>query len=336
MNKVMIIGGHGAVGREAATALARALPQAEIVLAGRNPPSMPMLPGTTSVRLDARDDDALVRALPGVTTVLMTAELDNARLARHCLSRGVHYLDVSANPRILTQIEDLDDLARSRDRTAVLSVGLVPGVTNLLARYCADRTPASSAHIGVLLGTGEKHGPAALRWTIDQVGELTGSWRMRFPSPHGVRTVHRFPFSDQYTLPATLSIPEVRTGMCLDTRFSTLALKLAQRPLVTRALRRPRVRAAVLAALSGTHFGSDAFAVTARVGQTQASLSGNRQSRATGLVAALLIQRIANLPRGARHIEQLVEPAEFLTELASHNFTLHIPAAPTNEGVRRP
>ncbi|GAA2368243.1 hypothetical protein GCM10010404_23390 [Nonomuraea africana] len=326
MGAVLILGGYGAVGRQAAAELVRDRPGGTVIVAGRDPSAARPVPGTTAMRVDASDPADLDRALEGVEAVLMCAELDNAAVARACLERGVHYLDVTASHRLLEAIAELDELAVRRGATAVLSVGLVPGVTNLLVRHCVERSRTGRARVGVLLGSGERHGPAAIRWTLDGLGLLEESWTMRFPRPYGERTVHRFPFSDQYTLSATLGIDEVGTGLALDSRPLTALLAAARRPTVGRLLRRPKVREALVAALGRIHLGGDGFAVTVRSGQAGASFSGRLQSRATGLTAALLLLRLPGLPPGVRHIEQLVEPAEFLTELAAHGFDLDLGA----------
>jgi hypothetical protein len=240
------------------------------------------------------------------------------------LERGIGYVDVSASHDLLAEIQDLDDLARQRSATAALSVGLVPGVTNLLARICAERSPGAELRIGVLLGSGEQHGPAAIAWTLDGLGALDGSWTMRFPSPYGRRTVHRFPFSDQYTLTRTLGVPAVRTGLCLDSRLTTGLLAVAGQPVVARLLRRRKVRDLLLRMLEKVHLGSDGFAVTVSSGTAGACFSGRLQSRATGRAAALLVRDLPALPPGVRHIEQLVDPVAFLTELAAGGFALHL------------
>ncbi|MGV9302722.1 saccharopine dehydrogenase NADP-binding domain-containing protein [Nonomuraea sp. NPDC003727] len=257
----------------------------------------------------------------------MCAEIDNVRVARACLERGIGYVDVSASHHVLAAIEDLDPLARRRGAAAVLSVGLVPGVTNLLARICVERSQADDLRVGVLLGSGEQHGPAALAWTLDGLGRLAGSWTMRFPPPYGTRTVHRFPFSDQYTLPGTLGVASAGTGLCLDSRLTTGLLAAAGRPAVARLLRRPRVRELLLTALAKVHVGGDGFAVTARCGAVQAAFSGRLQSRATGRTAALVLRRLSGLPPGVGHLEQLVDPVAFLTELAADGFRLDLRTA---------
>jgi hypothetical protein len=225
---------------------------------------------------------------------------------------------------VLAEIEDLDDLAKRHDATAALSVGLAPGITNLLARHCTERSSTQEVRIGVLLGSGEHHGPAALAWTLDGLGQTEGSWTTNFPAPYGERTVHRFPFSDQYTLPVTLGIATASTGLCLDSRITTALLAAAGRPAIARLLRRPKVRDILLTALTSVHVGSEGFAVTVRSGTVQGSFSGRVQSRATGLTAALLIRHLPDLPSGVGHIEQLVEPDAFLTELAAGGYTLDL------------
>ncbi|MFC4059044.1 saccharopine dehydrogenase NADP-binding domain-containing protein [Planomonospora corallina] len=318
---VLILGGYGAVGREAAAVLAG---EATVIVAGRDPGRARPVPGTTAMRVDATDPADLDRALEGVGAVLMCAETGDARVARACLERGIGYVDVSASPHVLAGIQELDGLAAARGATAALSVGLVPGVTNLLARVCAERSPGQDLRIGVLLGSGERHGPAALAWTLDGLGRLDGSWTMGFPPPYGERTVHRFPFSDQYTLPATLGVTSVSTGLCLDSRLLTGLLAAAGRPAVAGLLRRPAIRGPLLRALAGIHLGGDGFAVAVRSGTAWAAFSGRRQSRATGRAAALLVRRLPALPPGVRHIEQLVDPAAFLAELAAGGFDLHL------------
>ncbi|WP_433336167.1 saccharopine dehydrogenase NADP-binding domain-containing protein [Spirillospora sp. CA-294931] len=324
MQRIVVFGGYGAVGREAAEALARWSPGTEIVVAGRSPSKADPVPGTTPLRVDVTNETDLAQALEGTDAALMCTEPPDAGVARTCLERGVHYVDVSASHTLLAEIAKLHGLAEERNATAVLSVGLVPGVTNLLARHRADRSAPDEIRIAALLGSGERHGPEAVRWTLDGLGMLDGSWRASFPAPYGIRTVHRFPFSDQYTLPETLGIKRVSTGLCLDSRMTTALLAAARRPTATRLLRNPRVRDALLTALTKIHLGGDDFAVTASDRQGTASFAGRRQSRATGLTAALVTLRLPELPSGVRHLDQVADPATFLSELAAHGFTLDL------------
>ncbi|MFG2089192.1 MULTISPECIES: saccharopine dehydrogenase [unclassified Spirillospora] len=295
MRRVVVLGGYGAVGREVVAGLLGHVP--EVVAAGRDLAKARAVDGAIPMRIDLRGDD-LDRI--DADAVVMCAEQENVRVAEAVLGRGVHYVDVSASHEVLSGIEELDGLATERKATAVLSVGLAPGVTNLLAREFGGR----DVDIGVLVGSGE-HGPSAVDWTLDSLGELGESWRMRFPEPYGIRTVYRFPFSDQHTIPG-----RVRTGLCLDSRALTALLP---RLVPFRDL------AAVRAVFRRVRMGGDGFAVAVASGGSVRSFAGRRQSRATGLAAAMVVRRLDGTPPGVRHIED-VAGRDFLPELAAHGF----------------
>ncbi|MCN9244798.1 saccharopine dehydrogenase NADP-binding domain-containing protein [Streptomyces sp. RY43-2] len=324
MTTILIIGGYGAVGRHTAAALTGLLPDATVLTAGRHPERAAPITGTAALRLDAADPDAMDDLPPDVDTVVMCAARNNARIAQACLERGIHYLDVSASHAVLDAIEPLDPTARRTGATAVLSVGLLPGVSNLLARHLTDQHHGADLRISALLGSGDRHGPAALDWTLDGLGRLHDSWAVDFPAPYGRRTVHHFPFSDQYTLPATTSAATAATGLCLDSRLVTGLLHAAGQPAVARLLRHPGVRRRLLAALNRAHFGGDGFAVTVHTGDVAIAFSGRDQSRATGLAAALAVTCLQSLQPGVFHLDQVVAPIGFLERLAAHgSFTLH-------------
>ncbi|MFC7713476.1 saccharopine dehydrogenase NADP-binding domain-containing protein [Nonomuraea recticatena] len=88
MGAILVLGGYGAVGRQAAAALVRDGPGRSVIVAGRDPSAARPVPGTTAMRVDASDAAGLAGALEGVEAVLMCAELDNAAVARACLERG--------------------------------------------------------------------------------------------------------------------------------------------------------------------------------------------------------------------------------------------------------
>lgn len=267
------------------------------------------------VRVDIADATTIRRAMDGVESVLNCTEMRNAGVARIALERGIDYVDVSASPQVLTEIEELDGFARSRGARVALSVGLVPGVSNLLAALIAEEGERQ-VQIGVLLGTGEHHGRAAIDWTLRGLGQLHGSWTMGFPKPYGPRNVYAFPFSDQYTLPRTIGVGMARTGLCLDSRLSTEALRVLSRPTAERVLRRSAVKNLLLGCLTRVHLGDDRFVVSACTERAQATVQGRGQSRATGVIAALVLDQLSEFPPGVHHLEQIVQPAAFLADAA--------------------
>ena len=98
-------------------------------------------------QIDVSQVAALARALKGCdVAVNATLPKNNLPVMRAALEAGADYLDVAATgprepggkPGILEQLE-MHDAFRAAGRTALLSMGLDPGMTNVLAREAADR-----------------------------------------------------------------------------------------------------------------------------------------------------------------------------------------------------
>lgn len=145
--RIVVVGGYGAVGRVVSLALADRH-HGTVVVAGRDVVRARTLarrsPGPLApTEVDAADAAGLARVLDGAGVLVMCADGANLDVARCCLERGVHYVDISASARVLGAIEALDPLARAHGAAAALSVGLAPGVTNLLARSCVDLRPVT-------------------------------------------------------------------------------------------------------------------------------------------------------------------------------------------------
>lgn len=178
MERVLVLGGYGAVGREAVAGLRGHVP--EIVVAGRDIAKARTVDGAIPMRIDLRHDD-LDEALTGVDAVVMCAERENVRVAEACLRRGVHYVDVSASREILSGIERLNGLA-----VAVASGGSVrafsgrrqsraTGLAAALVVRRLDGTAPGVHHIEDAVGPGFLTEPADEGFELSRYSE----------APHG-------------------------------------------------------------------------------------------------------------------------------------------------------
>lgn len=319
-DRILVVGGHGAVGAVVTRTLERWYP-GRVIPAGRS----------AAVRVDVTDPAGFVQVLDRhrVGAVVLCVEPPDAEVARACLDRGVHLVDVGATEHLLAQVERLRPEGAA---TAVLSVGLVPGLSNVLARRTSDELGgADRIDIAVLLGAGERHGADAVRWTIAQLAAerpRTGTRRIALPG-HGPRVVHPFPFSDQHTLRRTLGVGDVSTRLCLDSAPVTALLFGLRRAGLARAARSPRVLRALTTALTRVHLGGgDGFAVRvdAHRGDERRTyaVTGRAQSRATGLVAAHVTRELltGGLPTGVHHLDQLDDLASLPERLAPDGIRL--------------
>ncbi|MDQ0700167.1 saccharopine dehydrogenase NADP-binding domain-containing protein [Streptomyces anulatus] len=333
--RILVVGGYGAVGAVVTAALAEWFPGL-VVPGGRDEARVRRLGG---VRVDVADAEGFAHALDecgDVSVVVLCVEPPDAGIARICLERGIHLVDVGATPRLLDAVADLHDVAVAAGASAVLSVGVAPGLTNLLARRAHEAVGgAERLDLTLLLGSGEQHGGDAVRWTVEGLAEPVTARPRRTALPgYGTRTAHPFPFSDQHTLPRTLGVPEVTTRLCLDSRPLTAALFAARRAGLLGVARRPGARRLLTGAFRRVHLGGDGFAIRAdaRSGDRHAALAltGRGQSRVTGLVAAYVTRELltGTSPTGVHHIEQLPDLSGVPETLAGHGVVLHASGLP--------
>lgn len=324
---IIIVGGAGAVGEEVARRLAVQHP-GRVCVAGRGAERARVTAqvighGARPLTLDANDPTTWSQ-LEGAALVLACLDQESVAFPSFCLSRGIHYVDITAETSFLLAIESLHELARAHQASAVVSVGLVPGLSNLLAAAVLARaTDARGLHVVVELGLGDQHGVAAIDWTLDHLdapivqlhdGEASRTRgfaeAMEWRPPGGrSRRVYRFAFPDQHTLSQTLGVP-VSSWFCLTSPAATGLLAGFVRLGGARWVRRPRVRRAVIGALRGVHLGSDRWRVGVQAeGPTSAAAvaEGRRQGLTTAAVAALTCLHVleGRMPPGVWHLDQV-------------------------------
>lgn len=356
----LIVGGYGSVGHTIAGELATAPDGPDsVVVAGRDRTKATAVAAeygehVSGVAFDLQETDSYARVLEDVDQVVMCVDQSETAFVEACLDQGIDYVDVTASDEFFRQVEQLDDIARDSDSTAVLSVGLAPGVTNLLAKHMAEElSTVSEIRIGVLLGLGEGFGPAASRWTLERIGRefvvptenhsepvrgFSNPVSVEFPR-YGRRRAYSFDFADQHVLHRTLDVP-ARTFLCFDSR----AITSAAYGLSWLGVYRPTVEAIGLDRLteivSTLSIGGDGFAVSVEIDGQQDStaktlmtaIDGREQSRVTGIVAATVSMTSNNttVPDGVHHVHEILDSEPILDILRERGYRLT-----NSEWVRR-
>ncbi|GAB4577465.1 MAG: hypothetical protein Fur0022_01960 [Anaerolineales bacterium] len=348
--KFLVVGGYGYVGRTVSTVLANQFP-GQVIAAGRNIRKAEKLSQETRgkvlpMALDLFDPGVKIeKMLEGVSQVMMCLDQPGTRIVEQIIRNGVDYIDITADGGFLTATEKLDELAKTSGSSVVLSVGLAPGLTNLLAAHAVTALDTvQHLDIFVMLGMGDAHGEAAIQWTLENVNAAfmileNGSkrWvhsfedglRTRFPGI-GERTAYRFNFPDQHSLPQTLGIHSVASRLCFDLEIVTKTFAALKKMGVLRVLRRPRAKGFFTKILKSLRFGSDQFALKVEARgrkngneiKVGSSVCGANEAQTTGWVAAQVARRLyaGNYPAGVFHSEQLFEPQEFIQNIHGITF----------------
>lgn len=350
---ILIIGGYGAVGRVMALALADEFP-GSVVVAGRSYEKAQALAAESGGKIRPRRVDLAAAhqkpdILNGVSLVVLCLDVPDVQFVEVCLQRGIHYVDITAEDPILRQIEALDGVAKANGSTAVLSVGLSPGLTNLLARHAQEQfAPLQQVDIHVFLGLGEAHGAAATRWTLKnlnasymvrendktrQVRSFGASKQALFPHGLGRRRVYRFNLADQHVLSRTLDLPSVSTWIAFDPPSTTKLMAFMRRSGLSKLLRYRWIENAVVQAATTVQYGSEKFAVqieargekAGRATSQTYTVTGEGQGRATALAAAQTVERLVSgaFSAGVFHSEQLFAPLPFIRRLEPEGIVYH-------------
>jgi hypothetical protein len=201
-----------------------------------------------------------------------------------------------------------------------------------------------------MLGLGERHGEAAVRWTVQNLSRdfhITRGDTSRpvkpfsegkvadYPLSYGERRSYRFNFPEQHLLPATLGIASASSWLSFDSALATGAIALMARLGLTSFLRLRHLQDAVVWLLRSNQIGSDVFIAKAEARATpgaptplfECAVAGYGEARATGIVAAKVAMSAtsSSLPSGVHHLEQLVDPLPFLRELGTEDIQLFAP-----------
>jgi saccharopine dehydrogenase-like NADP-dependent oxidoreductase len=299
--KALVLGGYGAVGAHVVAELRAGGDTA--FSAGRDATKADRVIDLHS--LHGAERASLRAALSDVDVVINASGCEDPQIASLATADGKAFVDLTATTSYVEEAERLEPSG-----PVLVNVGLAPGLTNLLAAEVHAAAPGP-IDIVVLLGAGERHGPAATAWSYELLGrefrDPDTARRVRnyseprvFDLPeHGTRRVYRADFSDQHALTRDLNVP-VRTYFGLDSRLATFALSV----LTWLPAARSAPRGIPLP-------GSDRWLALARAEDgTTRHASGRGQSRATAVIAVVAARRAVRLPPGVHHLHQVLTLAD--------------------------
>ncbi|MGN4127019.1 saccharopine dehydrogenase NADP-binding domain-containing protein [Lysinibacillus sphaericus] len=330
---ILIVGGYGEVGGKIAKLLLPKYPN-RVWIAGRSIEKARQFCAqqnnlATPIQLD------VTKAIDGhqltnIALVIMCLEQENTQFAALCLQEGIKYIDISASYSFLQKLELLNPLAVKHNTTAVLSVGLAPGLTNLMAMHVAQQfSSLEKLHISILLGAGDSHGAAAIHWILNQLNnsytiayqndkqEITNFTNKREVDFVGIgnRSLYQFNFSDQHILSKHLPSSHIITRLGFDVEWLNLLVSFIQKSRLSIVLKWQWLKNRLVSLIQKMKIGSSICAIKieaigiSQLEKTSASLTfaENDESFITAKIAATVAQELLEMehPSGTYHIEEL-------------------------------
>lgn len=334
-NKILIVGGYGRVGQLIAARLAPHFPR-QVIIAGRNFSTAQNVADELGYGIEARtadvSTDEMTDILDGVRLVLVCLDQTDTNFVEQCISRHICYIDISADYTFISKVEKLNHSAKVSGATVVLSVGVAPGLTNLLAKRAKEQMGyIERLDIVLEFGGGDHHGQAALNWMFNNldaeyevyehgmartVRSFRESIRIQIPNQPNKKLAYRFNFSDQYVIRQTLNIPNVSTWLRFDETIMTCLLAKATQAGVSKLFQLLWFRTIVMWLFMNIQMGSEVCGITVQAkGEATngtkiltLSLTGQREALMTAIVATETARQILiqPSPSGVYHIEQVI------------------------------
>jgi saccharopine dehydrogenase-like NADP-dependent oxidoreductase len=237
------------VGRYATIELIKTFPN-KVIVAGRdlekaNAFAVEQNHVFEALKLDIYDKESVSGAVKNVSVAVMCLSPKNTDFVEYCIKNGIHYIDISPSNNVAKYIKRFKREAESSNSTSILGVGLAPGLTNLLVKKLSQNADEiKSVNISLLLGLGEQHGNDGIKWLLDNIRhnfdlKIDGAdksfkpfikkHKTSFPEPLGKRTAYRFNLADQFIVPQTLSVNNVSSYYCYDSKFLTAYVSVLKR-----------------------------------------------------------------------------------------------------------
>ncbi|MGC1516414.1 MAG: hypothetical protein WA810_12625 [Maribacter sp.] len=248
-DKILIIGGYGTVGSIVSRQLALRYPS-KIIVGGRNKVKAQMLIeqnglNAKAIYLDvekARFEEVDFNELHTVVNCLETM---NISLILECIQFNINYTEVGASFKTHKRFFELSDYIDNSDCLVIPSVGLVPGLSNILAFNGAKQfSEIDEIHTYVMLGLGESHGVDSVRWMLEKANSsfkiktkdgsvsvkgYTHPKSTRLLNERRERTFYLFDFSDHHTIPLLVDTKAIDTRISFDSRAITYLFYLLQK-----------------------------------------------------------------------------------------------------------
>lgn len=331
MSHVLVAGGRGFMGRRIIRLLKQALPQVDVLTAGRGPANDRVF--------DVHAPEDHYAALRGIDVFLNTVgpfEYDPRPVMRACLDNGVHYVDIAETHEFMAQAAALQ--TEGVAYATVSGASSVPGLIQVFAQRWADSPPVR-IRAQLSIGTNNPGSTTLLRSMLSPIGRripgdgvcFNHTW-LRAHAGLRARRYGPYPCGLNSLLLGERDVP-LRFGFGFDRRPYTLALWLLA-PLVAVT---PRVLlqlgAAVGNALSplarpmGTKIGILSIDALDERGEVTDSVEIRALSEGLDVPAwpsVWAIEALLAQPRPASSLAELITPEQAAAKLEAAGFTVTI------------
>jgi hypothetical protein len=357
---LVVVGGYGLVGAQAARLLRQRNRQLPLVLAGRNPAAADALAtmlDATTARVDVRAERPLSTLPERPAAILATVPDPADRLLADAMREGIPIADIDRAEAVAV-LDAMLHASRERPPAPVLLAGAWKGGTAALLAAALARAAGSPSRIDltVVVSSQDRVGDGAWRfsrrwaWPHHALEDRTRSVAHPFTGLRSVRcadgqerTSVRISTLDQVTLPMTIDVPTVEARLAMVEAPKLWAVVALKRSGALRAFERPRLRRLRRRLLERSGSGDvSCFTVTVTGAERTLAIDAidmQGQAHLGAVGAALAAERVlgladVRLPAGVSFPEQSATPAADIPALSAAGVVLRAHGCTLSELMR--
>lgn len=350
-DKILIVGGYGAVGKVVSENLAKIFPD-KVIIAGRNRQKASDLIfkynlSAISSEIDLSSNDFNDIHFEQVHTAISCIEyLENDNFILKCIEHHVHYTELGTSYEAFLRLIRYKNEVVKAKICLVPGVGLMPGLSGIFAQHALlDLKTINEVQSFVLLGLAEDHGLDAIRWMIESAGktftlktkfgqEQVKSFRdpvkIHLLNENQPRNFYRFNFGDQHIIKNFMKVQIAETRLAFDSWFVTWLIVVSGKIGLLKWLNKLNPQT-IKKWLSKFRVGSQVFAVqTHCYGENKSEVvymaKGINEARATGVIASYAVRLLypTNRFTGIQRLEEIAAFEDLTQYLQKNQISISI------------
>lgn len=350
-DKILIVGGYGAVGKFVSECLAKEFP-GKVIIAGRDKrkaTAFILKQGLSAIpaAIDLSSNSFHDINFEEVHTAISCIEyLQNDNFVRKCIEYHIHYTELGTSYEAFLRLIRYKKEVEKSKICLIPGVGLMPGLSGVFVQNAfLALKKIDEVQSFIVLGLAEDHGVDAIRWMIETAGKpFTTKTKhglkqfKSFSDPVQVqllteihpRKFYRFDFGDQHIITNFMEVQVAATRLAFDSRFVTWLIGVLSKIGFLKWLNKLNPQT-IKKWLTKFRIGSEKFTFQThcyrhRENELIYMARGANEAHATGVIAAYAVRLLYqdNSLTGIRRLEEIIEFEDFTQHLQKNQISTSI------------
>ncbi|GAA0356063.1 saccharopine dehydrogenase NADP-binding domain-containing protein [Bacillus horti] len=168
MQRVMVVGASGVLGRLISQELLRQFQEIQLVVSDYKRDRGERLAaslgdGVSFSFVDVQDQSSILQAVKQVDIVIVAIEQEEPHIQEACINHKVLCIDVTVASKFIQKVQKLDQAAKKQGVGSIVMSGFIPGLSGVMVKEAISSfTEIKEVHVGLLQNTNAKTGASGI------------------------------------------------------------------------------------------------------------------------------------------------------------------------------